>query len=314
MEFISEAMAEQLLSVKDAIAAIEDVFISHGKEQALAFPVVREKLSNVDAVFGVKSGHILDTGTVGLKAGGYWACNEGKGLTNHQSFTVLFDQETGVAKAFVSANYATGMRTAAASAVATRRLARTDAKVLAMVGAGGQALYQIEAMLAVRSFETIRITSRNFSRAKAVADRVVERFGIEALAVETVEEALSESDVVTTATPSTQPLVRSGWIRSGTHINCIGADTAGKQELEPAILGGCGLFVDDWQQAISIGECQTAFQKGLIDHSDVRGTLGELLNERCPGRLDDHEITVFDSTGLSIQDIAIANRIIALSK
>lgn len=150
MLVISEVDARALVSVEDAIAAVERTFAAMAGGEARNYPVVREVVGYQDAVFGVKTGCDSSAPILGLKAGGYWPHNLAKGLTNHQSSTLLFDPETGRASALVSANYLTGVRTGAASAIATKYLSRPDSTVLGIIGTGTQSAYQLRATLAVR--------------------------------------------------------------------------------------------------------------------------------------------------------------------
>src|SRR5512133_2335291 len=150
MIVISEQDARALVSVEAAIAAVENTFAAMARQQARNLPVVREALGYRNAVFGVKAGCDTALPLLGLKAGGYWPGNLATGLGNHQSSTLLFDPDTGRASAVVSANYLTGIRTGAASAIATRHLSRADSSVLGIIGAGVQSQYQLRATLAVR--------------------------------------------------------------------------------------------------------------------------------------------------------------------
>ena len=119
-------------------------------------------------------------------------------------------------------------------------------------------------------------------------------------------ETVAEADMVITVTPSQQPLIEAGWLRAGTHVSAMGADTRGKQELAAAVVVAASVFADEPEQAVSIGECQHAFAAGLITLSDLRGTLGEVIAGLCQGRRSDGEITVFDGTGVALQDLAVA--------
>jgi len=305
MRIISENDARQLVSMHDAIEAVEHCFAAMARGHARNYPVVREVVGYQDAVFGVKTGADVQTPLLGLKAGGYWPHNSARGHTNHQSSTVLFDPETGRACAVVSANYLTGVRTGAASAIATRWLARPDSQVLAIIGTGAQSAYQLHATAAVRPIRQVRAwdpSLENLDRFGAV----VRSLGLEFVAETDRRAAVSNADIVITTTPSNQALVESTWVRPGTHISAMGADTRGKQELDPALVARCALFHDVLAQAISIGECQHAYAAGLIDETSFRGSLGDVVAELCPGRLDATEVTLFDGTGVALQDLVVA--------
>lgn len=312
MLILSEQDARALVGVEDAMAAVEQTFVAMARDQARNYPVVREVLGCQDAVFGVKTGADISAPWLGLKAGGYWPHNAQRGLTNHQSATVLFDPETGRAKAVVSANYLTGVRTGAASALATRALSRPESSVLAILGTGVQSVHQLKATLAVRGIRRVRAWDpsaeqlRNFGRAVA-------ELGLPFEPQPGPREAVAEADVVITVTPSQQPLVQAGWLRPGTHVSAMGADTKGKQELAAQLVAEAAVYVDEPAQAVSIGECQHAFAAGLFTLADLRGTLGEVLAGLRRGRRSDSEITLFDGTGVALQDLAVADLAVRLA-
>ena len=312
MLIINEQDARALVNMQEAIAAVEQSFAAMARGQARNLPVVREVLGYRDSVFGVKTGCDIRAPMLGLKAGGYWPHNAAKGLTNHQSSTLLFDPETGRACALVSANYLTGVRTGAASALATRYLSRPDSAVLGIIGTGVQALYQLQATLAVRSIR--KVYALNPSPDKLAAfGRHVRELGLEFAPQSDRQAVVSNADVLITVTPSTQPLVEASWVRPGTHISAMGADTKGKQELDAALVASAALFVDEAAQAFSIGECQHAYQAGLIADGSLRGSLGAVIAGLCDGRRSAQEITVFDGTGVALQDLAVANLAVRLA-
>ncbi|WP_051140518.1 ornithine cyclodeaminase family protein [Azospirillum brasilense] len=297
MIVIDETAARRLVSPADAIDAMDMAFREVSRGQARNFPVVRERLLPGPDVYGIKAGGDLAIGLLGLKIGGYWTGNRARGLTNHQSTTVLTDPETGCPTALVSSNHLTGLRTAAACAIGIRELARPDARVLALIGTGGQAAHHLEAALLVRRFDRILV-----ARAEELTASFAGPVPVEVVDAET---AARSADVLITLTTAREPVVQAGWVRPGTHICAMGADTAGKQELDPAILLGAAVWVDDWAQAAALGECQHALAHGLTRES-IRGTLCDVLEGKAPRRAAADEITVFDSTGMGIQDLAIA--------
>lgn len=306
MLIISEELAQRLVSVEDAIGAVEQTFAAMARGDARNYPVVREVVGYEDAVFGVKTGADVSAPILGLKAGGYWPNNLGKGLTNHQSATLLFDPETGRASALVSANYLTGIRTGAASAIATKHLSRSDAETLGIIGTGGQSAYQLRATLAVRPIRRVLAwdpSSENLERFGGI----VRELGLDYAPQADRQAVASGADVIITVTPSQQALVEKSWVRPGTHISAMGADTKGKQELDPALVAASAVFVDETAQAFSIGECQHAYAAGLIGDKDVRASLGAVIAGMAQGRRDADEITLFDGTGVALQDLVVAD-------
>lgn len=306
MIVITESAARRLVTPSDAIDAVESAFKLVARNEAVSFPVLRERLLPNPDVYGIKSGAAVPAGMLGLKIGGYWTGNAVRNLTKHQSTTVLSDPQTGQCLALVSSNYLTGLRTAAACALAIRTLARKDVRTLGVIGSGAQALFHIELACLARPFERLLIASTNPQNAAACSEKA-RRFQLDARATN-VETVAREADVLITLTPSTQPVVMRDWVRPGTHISAMGADTAGKQELDVRIMTDARVYVDDWVQAASIGECQAAVRAKLLSGESIVGSLGDVLVGALPGRSDNTEITVFDSSGMALQDIFIAHR------
>jgi len=242
---------------------------------------------------------------LGLKAGGYWPHNLARGMTNHQSSTLLFDPETGRAAALVSANYLTGVRTGAASAIATRALARADASVLGIIGTGGQSAFQLRATAAVRKLTRVHGWDAVPENAARFGE-VCAALGLDYVAEPNPERVAAAADILITVTPSQTAIIRNGWVRPGTHISAMGADTKGKQELDPHLVAASTVFADEVAQSVTIGECQHAHALGLITGADLRA-IGAVLNGTAQGRTSDREITLFDGTGVALQDLVVAN-------
>jgi alanine dehydrogenase len=305
MLIISESLAQELVSIEDAIEAVAATFIAMAQGKARNYPVVREVVGHADAVYGVKAGGDISAPFLGLKAGGYWPHNLPRGLTNHQSSTLMFDPETGRASGLVSANYLTGVRTGAASALASRALSRADATVLGIIGTGGQSVHQLRATAKVRGLTRVHAWDplpENVARFAAA----VTALGLEYVAETSPQAVADAAEIIITVTPSQKPILLKDWIRPGTHISAMGADTKGKQELDPALVAAARLFVDEAAQAISIGECQHAFAQGMIGAADLTA-LGAVLEGRAEGRRSEAEITLFDGTGVALQDLVVAD-------
>jgi alanine dehydrogenase len=314
MLLIPELLVPDLLSMEDAIASVERTFAAFDRGEARPYPVVRESLGRHRAVFGVKSGFDSSAGVLGLKAGGYWPENARSGLTNHQSTILLFDAQTGRPSALIGANYLTGVRTGAASAIAIRHLAREDAASLSLIGAGAQAVHQVRAALAVRPLRRVIAWAPTEAHITSLASEVA-AMGLDFTVALTAEQAVRAADILVTVTPSTSAIVMKDWVRPGTHISAMGADTVGKQELEPALIASARVVVDSVDQAVTIGECQHAFKQGLLRRGDLtHQTLGGLVTGRLQGRHTHDEITVFDSTGIALQDLAPAAEAVARAR
>jgi ornithine cyclodeaminase len=223
----------------------------------------------------------------------------------------LFDPDTGRIRAAVGGNLLTALRTAAASAVSIKHLARSDARVLGMVGAGHQSLFQMRAALRQRPFEKVVAWNRNPAR----LSRLEAEAKAQGVAFEAVDLAGlgAEADVIITIVSSFAPVLLAEHVRPGTHLACMGTDTKGKQEVEAALLARATVFADEVAQSVSIGEAQHAVAEGLLDRAAI-AELGAVINGAHPGRSTDSEITLFDGTGVGLQDLAVAASAVTLAQ
>lgn len=301
---VGEEVCRDLVGRAEAFAAVEAVFAAMASGQARNFPVVREAIGHADALYGFKSGFDRAGMVLGVKAGGYWPGNMGRGLTNHQSTVCLFDPDTGRLSALVGGNYLTAVRTAASSAVSIAHLARRDAKVLGMVGAGHQSAFQLRAAAEQRAFEKVVAWNPHPEMLPQLAE-VAASLGLPFEAV-TPEALGAEADVIITITSAFEPLLMRDWIRPGTHVACMGTDTKGKMEVDAALLAAATVFADEVAQSVSIGEAQHAVAAGLLAERDIT-PIGAVINRAHPGRTSDTEITLFDGTGVGLQDLAVAS-------
>ncbi|WP_299678457.1 iminosuccinate reductase BhcD [uncultured Roseobacter sp.] len=301
---VGEDVCAEVVSSKDAFDAVEAVFGAMASGDAYNFPVIREAIGYADALYGFKSGFDKAGKTLGVKSGGYWPGNMDKGLTNHQSTIFLFDPDTGMLQALVGGNYLTAVRTAASSSVSIAHLARKDAKVLGMVGAGHQSSFQLCAAAEQRAFEKV-VAWNPHPEMLPRLESVAEELGLAFEAV-SPEQLGEEADVIITITSAFEPLLMKDWIKPGTHIACMGTDTKGKQEVDPALLARATVFADEIAQSVSIGEAQHAIRDGLIGEGDIT-PVGAVINGTHPGRQDAAEITLFDGTGVGLQDLAVAS-------
>lgn len=310
MYYLSEETVRQVVSQKAVTAAIDSMYVAMSRNDAQCFPTVREDLGYAGVVFGFKSGIDRRIPLLGVKAGGYWKDNHARGLANHQSTVLLFDPVSGQPSAVVRGNYLTALRTAAASAISIKHLAREDARVLGIIGAGGQAEYQVRAAFDVAAFDTVLVFDADPDKPRELLRKLAD-LGAERREVP-VDRLVAESDVVITITPATEPVVADGHVRPGTHIACMGADTRGKHELATSILTGAGLFVDDPTQSVTIGEFQHAFGAGLVREDELT-FIGDVIDGRAPGRIDEDQVTVFDSSGVGLQDLYAARLALTLA-
>jgi len=310
MLIIPEKEIAALITRKASFDAVEKIFAAMAAENAYNFPVVREAIGHEDALYGFKGGFDRSGLTLGVKAGGYWPNNmEKRGLINHQSTVFLFDPDTGKVEAMVGGNLLTALRTAAASAVSIKHLARQDAGVLGMVGAGHQAAFQLRAALEQRSFQKVIGWNRSPERLSTL-EKVAAEAGIPFQAADL--PGMAEADVIITITSAFAPSLMADQVSPGAHIACMGTDTKGKQEVETALMARATVFTDEVAQSISIGEAQHAIAEGLIAETGV-SQLGAVINGAHPGRTSADEITLFDGTGVGLQDLAVAASVVELA-
>ena len=228
---------------------------------------------------------------------------------------ILIDPATGAPIAIMGGKTITAMRTGAAGSIAAKYLARNDSKTIGLVGAGAQARTQLMSLLEVyKKLEEVRVWSRTEETKKNFVTKMQQAYGnlIQVIPAASIRKAVEGADIVVTTTPSRKPLVMNDMVSAGMHINCIGADAVGKEELDPNILKRAKIVVDDWAQASHSGEINVPLSRGIITKDNIWAEIGEIVAGLKPGRQRQDEITVFTSTGLAVQDAVTAK--IAYSK
>jgi alanine dehydrogenase len=288
-----------------ALTSAEEAFRAYGEGRVNMPPKAYLTLAQGDfrAMYGeifLSRDHICGLKWVNVHPG-----NPARGLLTVMAKIILNAPDTGLEFADLDGTHITDYRTGAAGGIAVKYLSRPDATRLGLIGAGVQARTQVAAILKVRSIREIVVFDRHLEHSQALAGELIATYGVEARAAGEVAEAVRGQDIVVTTTPSRTPVVAREWVSPGTHFNAIGADAAGKQELDSAILTAAKVVVDDWAQASHSGEINVALAQGVLTPEQVYGSLGDIVAGKKPGRLAAEEITVFDSTGLIIQDLAL---------
>jgi alanine dehydrogenase len=304
--FITEADVRRTLTPADSNRLVESCFRALGRG-AFRMPA-KVYLQVPDGDFrAMPSYGRIHGGIAGIKWISVFPENARRGLPTVIGTLLLNDVRTGRLLAQIEANTLTAYRTGSAGAVASGALGRPRPRVLGLVGAGVQAEFQLRCHLARFRFEKVLVWSPDPAEVRAF----VRRAGRSAPArpAGTLEACVRQADILCTCTPSRKPLVRAGWVRGGTHINAIGADAPGKEELEGGLLGRSRVFVDDWEQASHSGEINVPFSRGRFTRRDLAGTLTDTLLGRAAGRKRADDITVFDSTGLAVQDLVLADHV-----
>jgi alanine dehydrogenase len=297
---VDKDAVEALLLPDDVMAAVREAFTLHSEGAGRVFPVVREALST-GGIFGIKSGDVQSQGLLGFKAAGFWPANRTLGGEPHQATILLFDPATGRPVCVIDGNAITTARTGAAGGLGLQLLARPESETACVFGTGVQARVQLQ--YALRLMPALRKVQ--YLSWQGEPDAAFEQiFSSQCTLVHArnADEAVAGSDLVITATPGAGPLFDAAAVRPGTHINSVGADTRGKRELPEGLLQRVRLVVDDRQQARQIGESQWAPQLACDELGDL--LTGKAVLRRAPG-----DITVFDMTGLALQDLTVARHI-----
>ncbi|MFA5313631.1 MAG: alanine dehydrogenase [Methanomassiliicoccales archaeon] len=303
---------DKLLDMKEVIPAVESAFRYKGLGKIDMPPKSYLTFAEHNGDLRTMPSYIPDLGVAAVKVVNSHPDNSKKhNMRTVMATLTLIDPETGAPLAFMDATLITGMRTGAASAVASKYLARKDPRVLGVIGAGNQAKTQILALMTYyRGFETIKVNDLYSENARELVQHYRRKYGKEDLggieAVPTPEDCVRGSDIVVTATPSRKPIVMDDWVEDGMHFNCIGADAPGKQELDPALLKRSTVVIDDWEQASHSGEINVPLSSFQITREDIHAEIGQIVAGLRPGRQNRRQITVFCSTGLAVQDAVTA--------
>ena len=303
MKYLSEKQTSELITHELAYNAVTDAFIAIS-QTAKVFPVVIAEGSQNNSIFSVKSAHAENLS--GWKVGSYWPQNSEKGIPCHGTTIFLLNEDSGCLDAVIEASLVNAYRTAAADAIAADLLTRKDAETLTIFGTGHQAFYECIAISKVRALTKINVVGRNIIKAQNLVQRLKD-YGLTAQ-IEEAKEACEEADIIVTATTATSPLFEHSWVSEGTHISAMGADSKGKQELPIELYPNAKLFCDYKAQAITIGEFQHVddFYKANIH------MIGDVLTKKISGRLSKEEITIFDSSGIAVQDLFIGKYLLEL--
>jgi alanine dehydrogenase len=302
---LSKNEVQSCLPMGKTIEAVREAYIAFAKGRVQLAPVAHLDVKQYNGEVDIKPGYVEDFGIIGTKiASGYYD-NHQLGLPPGAAIIVLMDLKTSMPIAIMDGTYITAYRTGAAGAVAADVLARKNSKRVGVVGTGTQGRMQIIALRELLKIEEVRAWDIVGEVAERYAKEMAESLGIEVNAFSNVEDVVRDADVVVTVTPSREALVKSDWIGEGVHINAIGADGPGKQELDPRIVASADkIVVDSLVQCRMIGEIQHALAQNLITEDNVHAEIGQILIGDKSGRESGKEITMFDSTGIAAQDIA----------
>ena len=304
---VGSADVRRALSMSDCIDAVDTAMraLSSGRADVPLRTVM--KLPGGRNFFGVMPGYLSEPQGLGTKIITIFPDNAKLGLSSHVGLVLLFDSEIGFPLAVMDAGEVTAIRTAAASAVATRALARHDAAHLAIIGTGEQAVTHLEAISLVRTLKSVRVWGRTPSKAAAFAQEHGSRLGLAIEVSGSVEAAVRSADIICTVTSSREPILNGAWLQKGAHVNLVGASQQTAREADNDVVAVSRFFVDSRVSArAEAGELKHAIAAGLVSDSHVLGEIGDVLNGKVVGRTSNDDITVYKSLGVAAQDMAAA--------
>ena len=308
--FVNKDKIAILLPMEECIEVMEKMFRSLAAGECIQPLRNIMPLPDRSGVLGMMPGHASKLGVMGIKVITVFHANSEAGLPSHQGVVMLFDAKHGQPLMLFDALEITAIRTAAASAVATKVLSREKSSTLAIIGSGEQARRHIEAMLIIRKIKQINLWSRNEKNAKHLANTLSGEYNIPVHIKKNVQQAVEHADIICTVTSSKEPLVMGEWIAPGTHINAVGSSTAIARELDTAAIIKSKLFADCYESLFNeAGDFLIPKKEGAVTDDHVKAEIGEVLAGTKQGRENDDDITIFKSLGIAAEDIFSAYHI-----
>ena len=305
---LSNKEIKKLITIKESLPLVRKAFIKKINKKTQMPPKSYLTFDKYNGDIRTMPSYIEGEKIAVIKVVNSHGNNSKKNLPTVIGTIILIDVRTGFPLSIMDGNIITSLRTSAASAIATKHLAKKNAKTLGLVGAGIQAESQIEALTENMKIEKISIYDIDHNKVRKFIEIMRKKSEID-MQFNSLEDTVKNNDILVTTTPVRKPIVKDRWIKDGTHINAIGADGPGKQELESSILKRSKIIIDDYEQAIHGGEVNVPLKRNIIKISDIHGEIGEIITKKKSGRTNSNEITIFDSTGLAIQDAALAAEI-----
>ncbi|HIH86615.1 MAG TPA: alanine dehydrogenase [Methanosarcinales archaeon] len=295
-----------LIDIHNVLPVVENAFLEHGLGKVQMPPKVYLDFKAHNGDLRTMPGYLENMDIAGVKLVNVHPDNPKIGLPTVMALMVLNSTKTGAPLAVMDGTSLTDLRTGAAGGVAAKYLSREDSRVVGLIGLGRQARTQLRAIMEVRDIKMVKIFDMSKESTVAFKVEMEKEMGVEIESEPNARE-VCDCDILVTTTPVKSPVVKAGWIREGTHINAIGADAAGKEELDPMILKNANVIVDAIQQASHSGEVNVPISNGIFSVSEIYAELGQIVSGIKQGRENYSDITVFDSTGLSIQDVVTAD-------
>lgn len=306
--FVNEPGVHEMLTMRECIQLMRDALISLAKGDVVLPLRTKVRLPDGSGVLGLMPGYLGEPESFGLKVVTVMPGNHGTHYDSHQGVVMLFGVKHGEPLAIIDATAITAIRTAAASAAATDALANGDAGDLALIGSGAQARTHLAAMKSVRPLRRVRVWSRTRSNAERFAREESEPSGLEIEVCGTAKEAVRDADIVCTTTAAREPILNGEGLASGTHVNAVGACFSTSRELDTEAVRRARFFTDSRESCVNeAGDFLLARAEGAIDDTHLLGELGEVFLGKVPGRVSRDDITIFESLGIAIEDLASAH-------
>jgi alanine dehydrogenase len=315
IRILTTADIRRLLPMAECVDLMERtmVAVSEGKA-VLPLRTIMTMPGDI-GMMGNMPGYIADPGVFGVKLISLFPRNAGTGYSSHLGVLLLFEPEHGCPIALLDAAEITAIRTAAASAAATRHLARADASVLAILGNGEQATKHIEAMLTVRSIREIRVWGRNSQKAQSFAKEQATLHNIAVTPMATVQDAVQGADIICTTTHAPEPILMGDWVGAGCHLNVVGSSVPTTAEIDTPLVAKSRFFVDYRTSAVNqAGEYLRALNEGALTADHILAEIGEVISGKKHGRLNRDDITLYKSLGISAQDLAAGHHVLEKAK
>jgi len=325
IKVLSEKDINKLINMEIAIKAVEKAYSQKNSTNSNVWPLVFYEYEHNVFDLDIRSGNLEEYNSFGLKVISYNENNPSKNLPKVNATALVFNSITGEPTALLNVAPVTSFRTGAAAAIGAKYLARKDSKKVLVVGCGNVALYSIAAILtAMPQIESVVVCNpkdntnivERVKKLKSDVQDILASFNCLLKAniqsSENIEESVKESDIIITATPSEKSMINVDWVKEGTHFSCMGAGNPGKQEIDSELFKKAIIFADDTKQCIEYGEMQKAFKNQVI--SSIDGEIGELILNQKKGRTSNKDITIFDSTGIFLQDLALSIELIEKAK
>ncbi|UJF16142.1 ornithine cyclodeaminase family protein [Jeotgalibaca sp. MA1X17-3] len=310
---------KEVLSMREAIQADKDALSLYSKGEVTIPLRTNLNIPEQEGQSLYMPGYAADASALGVKIVSVYPGNIKKGLTSVPATMVLVDTETGQVSSIMDGTYLTQLRTGAVAGAGTDELARKDSSVFTLIGTGGQAETQLEAVLAIRPIKQVYVSDLDMERAKEFANKMTslygEKYNTVIEAAPSLEDAVRQSDVITSVTTSPVKTFEGSWVKPGTHINGVGSYTPAMAEIDANILKNAHkIYCDTKDALVESGDFTQAIENGLFNSDDITGELGDLINGKTPGRESEEEITFFKTTGNAVLDIVTAQRIYEAAK